>query len=237
MAGQSAGKCLWLAVITLTLACVPPISPDDSLNPKSLFSVGSSFLENSSTAAIKGRIEFNTNNSIQNGSFILYLNGPDSLSFLIEGPFSADVFRMVIIDTTANILGNRDEGWRKFRRGEDIDIPDYGLENLSPFLIGLFVFPQYYIHPKSSADIIPENNFIFKGETLKTLWNDNIKEFSLLDDNSKIMAAYSIKKSFANGYYPSKIAIAGADNSWKITLQITKVVLNREIPLKTWLIE
>ncbi len=149
MAGRSAGKYWWLTFIALSVACVPSITRDDSLNPKLLFSVGSSFLENSTTIAIKGKIEFESHNSIQTGSFIQYMNGPDSISFLIEGPFSADVFRMIIIDSTASILGSSDDGWQEFHRGEDINIPDYGLENISPFLIGLFIFPQYYIHDRN----------------------------------------------------------------------------------------
>ncbi len=232
MACRWAGKTLRLSgaiLVTLVIACA--ITPRERpLSPRLLFTSGSSFLDNVNTVALKGKIEFEGDRIAQSGSFQLFITGHDSLSFLVEGPFGADVFRMIIMGENAWLLSNKEEGWMAVRRGEGISIAEYGIQNISPFFLGLYAFPQYYLHSESTAG--PE--YSFHDEEIMVQESQNGRSFLIFEPQSRVAAAYSKRKDFDDGFYPSNIKIFEPDRNWQINLRIDKIRLNPRLPEKIW---
>ena len=191
-------------------------------------------MREASTLAIKGSIEFESGVAIESGSFQLFLNGPDSLSFLIEGPFKVDVFRLVIADRYAYAY-SRDEGrWYRFKRGDLLDIPDYGIEKLTPFLLGTYIFPQYYLRlagPQNGSDrlISPLDNMEFHIESVA-----RERSFLLTRRDTDIITLYSRRKNYEDGFYPSRVEIFDKTESWQMSLEIDKIRINPSIPAKLW---
>jgi hypothetical protein len=203
---------------------------EKSLSPNLMFTTGSSFLDGARTLALKGRIEFEGDRIAQSGSFQLFINGSDSLSFLVEGPFGADVFRMIITGQTAYLLSDKEVGWETVHRDEGISVEEYGIQNISPFYLGLFAFPQFYLH--LGADSISE--YSFHNEKIMVQQSEDRSGFLLFDPRSKVAAAYTKPKNVADGYYPSNIKIFEPDNYWQIDLRIDKIRLNPALPEKIW---
>ena len=187
--------------------------------------------------ALKGRIEYEDARVRQEGSFKLFLTGPDSLSFLIEGPLHVDVFRMIILGEDAHLLSSEDEGWRILHKGERVAVAEYGVDNISPFLTGLFAFPQYFIRALDGETGPGEYGFSWDDEPFTCRAARKQMEFSISQKNSGIKAVYGGRKDFENGFYPSKIEITNAPGSWRITLNIDAVRVNPQIPQSVWLPE
>lgn len=215
------------------LSCNGPRG-DQPLNPRILFSTGSRFLHEASTLAVKGSIEFESGVAIESGSFQLFLNGPDSVSFLIEGPFKVDVFRLVIADHYAYACSRGDGKWYRFKRTDLLDIPEYGIEKLMPFLLGTYIFPQYYLRladPKNGSNrlIAPFDNMEFHSES-----GAAERSFLLSRRNTDIIALYSHRKNHRDGFYPSRVEIFDKTESWRISLEIDKIRINPSIPDRLW---
>jgi len=209
----------------------------NSLNPTLVFGEGASFLEGASTLAIKGRIEFREGRATtQSGSFQLFLNGPDSASFLIEGPFGADAFKMVVLGDKAHIL--TDDGWTTLRADDRIDFAEYGISNISPFLIGPIIFPQYYPARVNSIDghgnlLVEIDNIDFY--SFPSFTNGH---FSLWDPQTDIVSSYERRKNAGDGFYPSHIEVhTSGFSEWYIILNITRIKENSEIPPAVWAAE
>lgn len=216
------------------LSCNGPRG-DQPLNPRILFSTGSRFLNETSTLAIKGSIEFRSGVAIESGSFQLLLNGPDSISFLIEGPFKVDLFRLVITDDYAYANSRNDRRWYRFGRDDLLDIPEYGIEKLTPFLLGTYIFPQYYLRlagPENAPGslISPSGDMDFNLES-----GAGKGSFLLSSRNADIIALYSRRKNYKDGFYPSKVEIFDKTESWRISLEINKIRINPSIPVELWL--
>ncbi len=216
------------------LSCNGPRG-DQPLNPRIVFSTGSRFLHDASTLAIKGSIEFKSGVAIESGSFQLFLNGPDSLSFLIEGPFKVDLFRLVIADHRAYAYSRDDGKWHMFKKGDFLEIPEYGIEKLSPFLLGNYIFPQYYLRLAGSENssnrlISPYHNMEFYFES-----GAGERSFLLSCRNADIKALYSRRMNHESGFYPSQVEIFDRTESWRISLEIDKIRINPSIPAKIWL--
>jgi hypothetical protein len=220
--------------VSVFISCGPRfVDRPNTLNPKLVFTTGSSFLSDATTLAVKGNIEFKENRLTQSGSFQLYLNGPDSLAFLIEGPFGIDEFRMAILDETVYILKQGE--WLVADRDSRIDIPEYGIANISPFLIGTIIFPQYY--PASLVEDSVEYNPVYdiNGTEFIAAYEHWGGHFRLTDSQTDISADYFNKKEFDSGFYPSRIEITGpGDKVWEILIKITKVRKNVTLPLAIW---
>ena len=206
---------------------------DKPLDPRLLFTIGSEFLEPAGSVALKGSIEFESEDYSESGSFQMIMNRGDSLAFIIEGPFKIDIFRLVLVDKTAYTWDRNSEYWTVVRPDEKLEIPEYGIENLTPDFLGYFVFPQYYstggLHFDSEKTLLssPEYSFVlFPSRDKKTFAMEN-REIGL-------RAIYSGRKSFAEGYYPSRIEISRPGNSWKISLEIEKVRLDPRISPNIW---
>jgi hypothetical protein len=229
-----AGRALALlsALVTMMLlACAfPPL--EKPLNPSQLFAIGSSFLDSAATLAIKGGITFEGGKIVQSGSFQLCLNGRDSLSFDVSGPLGADIFRMVILGDSAYLLSNKDDGWIGLKRGEDVSIEEFGIDHISPFLLGLFAFPQYYLQGDSSN--ASSDDYKYNNETIISQLAQNNREFMLFESQSRVAAVYVKRKDFENGYYPSSIRIFKPGSEWQIKLEIEKVRLNAALPDQIW---
>jgi hypothetical protein len=227
-----AGRTLGLSgatLVSLLIACV--IGPRErQLSPRLLFTAGSSFLDNVTTLALKGKIEFEGDRVTQSGSFQLFIKGPDSLSFLVEGPFGADVFRMVTLGRAAYLLSNKEEGWVSIHQGEGISIEEYGIQNISPFFLGLFAFPQYYLHPRADAN----SEYSFQDEKIMVQESQNARAFLIFDPHSHLAAAYTGPRDLDGGVYPSRIKIFEPDNGWQINLRIDKIRINPRLPEKIW---
>ncbi len=202
------------------------------LNPRLLFATGSLFLKDATSVALKGRIEFQGGGVAQSGSYELFISGKDSVSFLIEGPFGSDVFRLVIAGENAFLLANRADGWVTLHQGEEIAVAEYGIENISPFLLGLYAFPQYYLNSSETPESGDE--YPFREQTLISHQGQDEREFVLTEPRSQISAAYGERKEFENGFYPSRIKIFKPDSDWQITLQIDKIRVNPSLPGRIW---
>jgi hypothetical protein len=220
-------------VATATILSCLPIDKPNTLNPKILFAGGSAFLSDASTLAIKGRIEFTESHAEQSGSFQLFLNGPDSASFLIEGPLGADAFRLVVLGDIAQILA--DDGWIAIAADERVDISEYGIENISPFLVGPLIFPQYY-----PVDLVDTNDVGYLAVTVRGHgFSSRLQQFgeyfNLIDPRTGIIAEYRNRKEFDEGFYPSSIETFNPQSSgWKINLKITRIRENPTIPPTVW---
>ena len=232
MARQWAGRhvaLLGATLCALLLAC--GFRPEEKpLNPRLLFTSGSAFLDSSRTAALKGKISFEGGKIAQSGSFQLFLARRDSLSFLVEGPLGADIFRMIIAGDSAYLLSNKDEGWVTLHRGEVVSIDEFGIEKISPFLLGLYAFPQYYLH--SAAD--SSDQFIFENARILTQTSSDVRQFLLIEPGSMLAAAYGNRKNRDGGYYPSTVKIFMLDHDWDINLRIEKILINPEFPEQIW---
>jgi len=228
---RSAGR---LAVLIALLASSCVISPQEKpLNPKLLFTIGSSFLAKASSIALKGHIEFSDGRSSQSGGFQMYLTGYDSLSFVIEGPLGADVFRMVVLDTTAYLLSNNDQGWVTLGRLERASVAEYGIDNISPFETGIVILPQYFMD--SCSDATEGTLSLHYRDQHYLCVNDNdFRRFTIQAKNGKIISGYSRPQKFGDGFYPAKIDIFSPYGNWKILLTIENIRVNPLIPLKAW---
>ncbi len=203
------------------------------LDPGLLFTIGSDFLQNASSVALRGTIQFNGSKGSQSGSFQMIINRGDSLMFLIEGPLKIDIFKLVVFGDEAYARDREFPGWTMYGQNDRLEIPEYGIEDLTPFDIGYFVFPQFYYQ-----------NSIVSGSGKKILFlgnqefvvnsNPDRRSFSVWNQYLNLYADYSKRKENANGYYPAEIFIFSNDNEWKISLKIEKLKLNPKIPSRVW---
>lgn len=203
------------------------------LNPRLLFTVGSEFLETAQSVALKGSIEFRSEDHHDNGSFHLVLNRGDSLAFLIEGPFQIDIFRLVLIDNTAYVRGRDADLWTVVKPYERLAVPEYGIENLTPGLLGYFIFPQFY---SAAGLVFDSEGMILSSEEYSFILTpspDN-KSFTLGYAEIGLSAFYSIRKDFAGGFYPSIIQVIQPEGSWEISFEIEKLILNPRVSSKIW---
>ena len=231
--GCRLGGRLTLSLFMLsTLACIIP-PREKPINPRLAFTTGKSFLDSAATLALKGSIEFNDGRTVQSGSFEMFLAGRDSLAFRIEGPLGIDVFRMIVMDTTAYLLANKDEGWVALGPNERAEVAEYGIDYISPFETGMVIFPQYYV-----------DSFTPHGEnalTLKSRSHDYQcaienagKRFVILAGEYEIVSEYSRPYAFEDGFYPSMIKLSTPDAKWNIKIHIGNIKVNPIIPLKIW---
>jgi hypothetical protein len=211
------------------------IHNEKPINPRLMFSVGSSFLDNAKTLALKGRIEFFDGRATQSGSFQMFFNGPDSMSFLIEGPLGVDVFRMVNINNESYLLSNNNDGWVLIPQGEAASIADFGIENISPHLAGIFAFPQYYLPYLKDDSTLGEQIFTYNDNILVvSTQHESTNHFGILEPETGIAAAYSKRRDIDGGFYPSRVTLLQPDEPWRLTFNITKVKVNPLIDPRIW---
>lgn len=209
------------------------IPAEKPLNPRLLFTVGSAFLENVESIAIRGSIDFEDNYHRESGSFSLIANRGDSLAFIIEGPFKVDIFRLVIVDETAYAIDRESDEWTVVAADEKLMIPDYGIKSITPDLLGYYIFPQFYL--QSGLWFDPEQMTIStEYYSFNIHPSGNQKSFILSGADRDLSALYSRRKDFGNGYYPSRIEISPVDESWQIRLDIDKIRLNPNIKDRIW---
>lgn len=209
------------------------IPAEKPLNPRLLFTVGSEFLKNSKSIAIRGSIDFEDNYHRESGSFSLIANRGDSLAFIIEGPFNVDIFRLVIVDETAYAIDRESDEWTVVAADEKLMIPDYGIESVTPDLLGYYIFPQFYLQSGFGFDpeqmTISTENYSFIIHP-----SGNQKSFVLSGVDQNLTAFYSRRKDSGSGYYPSRIEISPVDESWQIRLEIDKIRLNPNLSERIW---
>ncbi len=231
----SAGKLSFFAILLswiFTSSCIF-FAAEKPLNPRLLFSVGSEFLENKESIAIKGSIDFEDKYHRESGSFSLIANRGDSLAFIIEGPFKVDVFRLVIVDETAYAMDRESDEWTVVAADEKLMIPDYGIGSMTPDLLGYYVFPQFYL--QSGLWFDPEQMTVSTEDYSFNIHpSGNQKSFVLSGSDQDPAALYSRRKDFGGGYYPSRIEISPVDESWRIRLEIDKFKPNPKIPNDVW---
>ncbi len=139
---------------------------------------------------------------------------------------------MIIVGDTAFLLSNKEEGWVTLKKDEDISIPEYGIENISPFLLGLFAFPQYYLNSNSGDSLSDE--YSFRNQKIVSQFGRNDREFLLIDPHSLVAGAYTKRKNFNDGFFPSMVRIFEPGRDWQITLQIDKIRLSPPLPESIW---
>lgn len=183
--------------------------------------------------ALKGQIEFSDGRSSQSGGFEMFLAGRDSLSFVIEGPLGADIFRMIVIDSFAFMLSSKDEGWVTLGRMELASVAEYGIDNISPFQTGLMVIPQLFVDSlteKSQGQF----SFDYDLEKYECATIADQKRFSIMEPSNQIVAEYGRRHEIGGGYYPSHIKISRPGESWQISLRLERVRINPQIPPRAW---
>ena len=231
----SAGKFCIITILFFWLfasSCIL-IPAEKPLNPRLLFTVGSMFLENAESIALKGSIDFEDKYHRESGSFNLIMNRGDSLAFLIEGPFKIDLFRLVIVDETAYAIDRESDIWTVAAADEKLMIPDYGIRSITPDLLGYYVFPQFYLRSGLSFD--PGKMTVSTEDySLKIHPSGNQKSFVVSNANLDLFVIYSHRKDSGSGYYPSRIEISPFDKSWHINLEIDKIKPNPKIPIDIW---
>jgi hypothetical protein len=203
------------------------------LNPRLLFTVGSEFLESAESVALKGSIEFESEDHHETGSFQMILNRGDSLAFIIEGPFKVDIFRMVMIDRTAYARNRDSDQWTVVRPDEKLALPEYGIENFTPDILGYFVFPQFY----STGTLVFDSEKMFLSSeeySFRLIPSPNNRSFTMGYAAIGLNATYSRRKDFTGGFHPSKIQVVQPDQNWKILFEIEKLKLNPRVSSKIW---
>lgn len=179
-------------------------------------------------------MKFESITASQSGSFHLYLNGEDSLSFIIEGPLGADVFRMMILADTAFIFPGDDGRWSALGADDTVAIREFGISGLSPFLSGVLLFPQFFIRHLNSEDSSGIVRISYRNHVLSLSQGNNDREFQIQDANLRICAKYDRRRDIDGGYYPSQVVITKENADWRLTMRIEKLRPNASIPSQTW---
>lgn len=203
------------------------------LNPRLLFTVGSDFLEPVQSVALKGSIEFESEDHDEFGTFQLVINRGDSLAFVIEGPFKVDIFRLVMIDKTAYARDRDSDQWTVVEPDEKLEIPEYGIESFTPDLIGYFIFPQFY---STGYLVFDSEKMILSSEeySFKLIPSPNDRSFNMGYNEIGMNAFYGKRKDFSGGFYPSRIQVIQSDRNWKLSFEIEKIKLNPPVSSKFW---
>ena len=203
------------------------------LNPRLLFTVGSEFLNGAESVALKGDIEYEDDRHNDSGTFTLIMTGGDSLAFLVEGPFKVDVFRLIIADHFAYAMDRESGDWTVEPADENLSIPDYGIDGVTPEMFKYSVLPQYYLGNELFFD--PRNS-VLETDTraFQIISSSNNKSFTLSSPDLDLLIIYGKRRDIGTGYYPSKIEIAPFNKSWSITLTIDKIRINPSIPSSVW---
>lgn len=222
--------CLMFAA---TVSCIPP-GDDPPINPSILFSTGSQFLSDISTVALKGSIEIESARGRESGNFSAIISGIDSLFFLVEGPFKADLFTLITTGDSAFAKSRDMESWRLMKSSELLELPEYGIENLTPSDLGVYIFPQFYL--ERSGDTGRRMKLISKSDNtvFKVTAAGDQKSFILEREGSRIKASYKKALKFSGGQYPSEISVFDEYGNWQISIKIDRVRLNPKISPKIW---
>ena len=233
MGCRLAGRLLGCLLLTISLSCSIG-HREKPLNPNLLFTVGASFLDEASAMALKGEIEFGDDTGTQSGGFEIYLAGSDSISFVIEGPLGADVFKMIVDSENAYLLSNKDEGWVVLNKSERAVIAEYGIDNISPFYTGLYLFPQFYIRSEFKRDEFSPLSFSYGPGNFKFGYTEESNKLFLSEPQTAITAEYSRCREMGDGYYPARIRIFEPDQDWEISMKINKIRINPQISERVW---
>lgn len=225
----------WLIALLLAsvLACPAP-DQEIEISPSLLFTTGSRYLDDVSSVALRGSIDIEGPRGAESGDFSAYLSGRDSLYFLIEGPFNVDLFRMIIIGDESFVKSRDSGSWRHFESDEPLTIEEYGIYNLVPASVAVYLFPQYYLDYSSNDE--RGLTLRSKRDGLSYLAFSGVGKRSIIlkEDMSNLTATYKRLKKFKSGYYPSDVRIFDDNRNWEISMKIEKVRINSEIPLRIW---
>ncbi len=203
------------------------------LDPDLLFTIGSDFLDGTSSLAIRGTIRFRGPQVSESGSFQMMLNRGDSLMFLIEGPLKLDIFKLVVIDGTAYALERGSPGWTEFGLNDPLEFPEYGIKDITPFELGNIVFPQFYYQDSNINS--SGGRIVYIGDKQYYLRSSpDSKSFTISNNESNIHSDYSKRKEISSGFFPSKIAVFQPEKKWKVIFEIDRVKINPNIPGRAW---
>lgn len=199
-----------------------------------MFTTGSGYFRNASSMALKGSISIDGPGGKESGDFSAYLTGRDSVFFLIEGPFNVDLFRMIIIGDDSYFRSRNEDYWQNFSADEPLTMEEYGIYDLVPTSLAVYLFPQYFLS-KSSDD---ERGIVLRskrdGSTFTAFPGVAGKSVILTEDGSNLTATYKNPKKTERGYYPSEIKIFDDNRNWRISVNIEKIKVNSRIPSKIW---
>jgi len=204
------------------------------LNPALLFSGESQFLRAASTIAVKGSIELASARGDESGDFNAFFCGPDSLFFLVEGPFQLDLFRIIIFGEDSYLKSRDMEEWRRFNSNEKLTIDEYGIDNLPPSSLGVYLLPQFYLDllGEGTHDLIMISKI--DGSQYQAARGSDNKSFSLKRNDSSLIASYKKAKKSGSGVFPSQIKISDESDNWSISIMIDKININPRIPTTIW---
>jgi hypothetical protein len=222
------------AALSLGLSSCNGPEEQRPLTPRSMFSTGARFLDDARTLAIRGSIEFRAGDTFESGSFSLFVSGPDSLSFLIEGPFKVDLFRIVVLPEMAFLESRNDAESVILEPGEKFRVPEYGIERLSPSLLGVYIFPQYYLSLADASG--PSTRLISRSDASQYTASSagDGRQVTLMSPESDLLADYTKASNLPGGFYPADIEIFDRSEKWRMTLEIEKVKKNVRLPVKAW---
>jgi hypothetical protein len=209
------------------------IQNEKPLNPRLLFTVGSEFLASAENIALKGSIDYRDADNDESGSFQLVMNHGDSLAFFIEGPLKIDVFRLIIIGGSAYAWDRESGDWVISPENDESMMSDYGIENVSPVHLGLYLFPQFYL--KSGLNFDPEKMTLSLHDKILYIEpSQNQGSFSIMDRESGLLVSYGRRQDFGGGFYASNVEITSPGQNWRITLRIEKIRPNPDISADIW---
>lgn len=221
---------------TLALGILSCNGPKDELplSPRSMFTTGAEFLDDAGTVAVKGSLEFQADDESESGDFSLFISGLDSLSFLIEGPFKMDVLKIVVLPEMAVLKSRDDAQPLVLEPGQKFQVPEYGIEKLSPYMLGVYILPQYYLSLTGSSGRFARLTSRTREGEFNSASAGNGRLVTLMSAESDLVGVYSRVKRFDGGFYPSEIEISDKYGDWRISLEIEKIKINAELPVKIW---
>ena len=145
---------------------------------------------------------------------------------------------MVVFGDSGYFYSNEEDRWIDYNEWLDSNKKNYGISDISPLMIGAFVFPQFFLNLDNSKSQDGDVRLEHKHETLLARRQQDLKEFAIYDitPNQDLapVGTYARRKDFETGYYPSQVKITCNGCPWKVTLNITKLRLNLLIPHQVW---
>ncbi len=221
------------AVYASMLSCVPR-GDKIALNPALLFTVESRYLNDVSAAAVKGSIEYEDFERRQTADFKAVFNGGDSIFFLTEGPFYADLFHLIITGDSAFVKNRDSDFWEAMESVEPFDLSEYDLEELAPIDLGPLILPQFFLRPSGESGRELRLISIYGNREFQATPSSDNTTFSLRIKGAAVRAAYSKGRRFQGGVFPSEIEISDKNNTWSMRIEITSIKLNPIIKPEIW---
>lgn len=232
MARRFIGKGLFIITLFFSIFSCLPRPEEKVLDPGIVFGPGSSFLANATSIALKGELIYRNKIEEEAASFELYLAGQDSVLLFIKGTLGAEILKLNVHSDSAWLKIRGRDNSEIYVKGQTIALDDLGISDISPFIIGFAIFPQYY-----RKEMPPDFDYI--SDTLQIremsfLVNPRTSKFVFRGIDSDLSISYSGRKEVTEGHYPSLVNISNLSGDWEIAVRITRVKINKGLSPDFW---